>query len=139
MKKKKFMFIIIAIVLCIGLIGFSIYDNFYKIDLTQFEYDFLAQIVPSPDAKYTISIDIYRTTEDSEISYISGLLIRESDNVQIPDTLVKRIFWQKVNSNDIENNWIDVTWLDNETVNINNITVNIFKDVYDYRRQFTLG
>lgn len=138
MKKRilKIFAIILVVALCLGLIGFYVYNNFYRIDRSQFHYIFLSRIVDSPDGKYDISLEILRTTEDSEITYIEGNLIAKSQQRDIPSTKVKTIFWQKVNSIDIKDNWVDVSWIDNETVKINNITVNIFKDVYDYRRNW---
>lgn len=138
MKKRKLTIftIILVVALCLGLIGFYVYNNFYRIDRSQFNYIFLSRIVDSPNDKYEISLDILRTTEDSEITYIEGKLIAKSQQRDIPSTKVKTIFWQKVNSIDIKDNWVDVSWIDNETVKINNITVNIFKDAYDYRRNW---
>lgn len=138
MKKRilKIFAIISVVVLCLGLIGFYVYNNFYRIDRSQFNYIFLSRIVDSPNGKYAISLDILRTAEDSQITYIEGNLIAKSQQRDIPSTKVKTIFWQKVNSIDIRDNWVDVSWIDNETVKINNITVNIFKDAYDYRRNW---
>lgn len=138
MKKRilKIFAIILVVALCLGLIGFYVYNNFYRIDRSQFHYIFLSRIVDSPNDKYDISLEILRATEDSEITYIEGNLIAKSQQRDIPSTKVKTIFWQKVNSIDIKDNWVDVSWIDNETVKINNITVNIFKDVYDYRRNW---
>jgi len=136
MKKRilKIFAIISVVVLCLGLIGFYVYNNFYRIDRSQFNYIFLSRIVDSPNGKYAISLDIL--AEDSQITYIEGNLIAKSQQRDIPSTKVKTIFWQKVNSIDIRDNWVDVSWIDNETVKINNITVNIFKDAYDYRRNW---
>lgn len=145
MKKRilKIFAIILAVALCLGLIGFYVYNNFYRIDRSQFHYIYLSRIVDSPNGKYAITLDILRTTEKSETTYIEGNLIAKSQQIDIPSAKVKTIFWQKVNSSDIKNkwiddvwldNWVDVNWIDNETVKINNITLNIFNDVYDYRR-----
>lgn len=147
MKKRTLRIVttIIIVTLCLSLIGFYSYDKYYKIDISQFNYSFLSRIVDSPDGKYQISISIFKTSENSEDSYIKGDLVLVSKQIDIPSKTTKTVFWQKVNSSDIKNkwiddvcldNWIDVVWLDKGTVKINNITVDIFKDVYDYRRNW---
>lgn len=141
MKKRTVVIIasVIIVTLCLCLSGLYCYNNYYKIDMSQFNYIFLSRIVDSPDGKYQIYISVLKNSENSEFSYIKGNLYLVSKQGDAPKT----IFWQKVNSNDINNkwvngawldNWVDVVWIDKETVRINNITVDIFKDVYDYRR-----
>lgn len=142
-KKRTLIIVtsVIIVTLCFIIIGFYCYDNYYKVDISQFHYTFLSRIVDSPDSKYQISISILKSSQNSEDSYIKGDLHLVSNQRDVPKT----IFWQKVNSSDINNkwinglwldNWVDVVWLDKETVRINNITVDIFKDVYDYRRNW---
>lgn len=147
MKKRTLIILttLITITLCLIIVGFYSYDNYYKIDISQFNYSFLSRIVDSPDGKYQISISIFKTSEDSEDSYIKGDLISVSKQLDVPSKTIKTVFWQKVNSSDIKkkciddvwlDNWVDVVWLDKDIVKINNITIEIFKDAYDYRRNW---
>lgn len=147
-REKRTLIIAISVIivtLCFSIIGFYCYDNYYKVDKSQFHYTFLARIVDSPDNKYAISIEIYKTSKNSQDSYIEGNLELVSKRRGIPWKTIRTIFWQKVKSSDINNkrignlrldNWVDVVWIDKETVRINNISVNIVKDVYDYRRNW---
>jgi|GEM_PF-1611227 len=147
MRKRIFVILTttIFITLCLVITGFYFYNIYYNIDLSQFNYSFLSRIVDSPDGKFQISISIFKTSEDSEDSYIKGDLISVSKQKDVPSKTIKTVFWQKVDSSDIKNkwiddvwldNWVDVFWLDEEIVKINNITIEVFRDVYDYRRNW---
>lgn len=140
MKKEKITILLICVLMSGFFIGKLIYNNYYKIDISPFEYIFLSRIVDSPDENYTIMVEIYKTTEDSDLAYIMGTLGTLETGKEYTDS--KTIFWQKVNSNSIKEktidgltlaNWIDVNWLDNQTININEISLDI-NSVYDYRR-----
>lgn len=141
MKKRTLRIIIsvMIVTICLCLVGLYCYDKYYRIDTSQFHYTFLSRIVESPDGKHQVFITVYKDSENSEVAYIKGNLNLVSSQKDAPKT----IFWQKVNSSDIDNrlindmlldNWVDVEWINNDTVKINNITVNIHKDIYDYRR-----
>jgi hypothetical protein len=135
---KKRIFALIIVVFCIYIIGNNIYNTFYRIDTKQYKYSFLSRIVPSPDDNYQIVVLIEKTTEESEISYIKGSVVKKSinDSGEVSYNHYKTILWQKQNSKDIVDNMINVEWISNEVVTINNITLNIHKDVYDYRRSW---
>lgn len=145
MKNRKTTVIFLAILLsiiAIFLICKIIYNHYYKIDLANYTYSFYSRAVQSPDKKHSISIIIHKTTQDSDTAYIMGIL-GASDNNGGYTKGTRTIFWQKVNSNSIKDktinnvllsNWIDVTWLDLQTVQINGITLNI-NNTYDYRRK----
>lgn len=123
-------------------IGNFIYNHYYKIDITPYTYTFLARIVNSDDKQHSVSVTIYKTVEDSDIAYIMGTL-GSLDIKKDYSKNVKTIFWQEVSSESIKEkiindetlaNWIEVAWLDSQTVTINGMTVNI-NDIYDYRRK----
>lgn len=141
MKSKKIIIVFASIVLLAG--AFSIwkyiYNTYYMIDTSPFKYSFQSGGGKAPDKKHSVVIDIYKTTENSDIAYIMGTL-----NTSGSDE-IKTIFWQKIDSSSIKektingitfDNWIDITWLDAENVNIDGISVNI-NHGYDYRRDWS--
>ncbi len=143
MKKIKIGFIPVLIFI---IVGFSIcnfiYNYYYKIDITSFAYSFTSRIVESPDKEHSILVSIYKTDEDSDIAYIMGT-VGALDDRKGYNKDGRLIFWQKINSDIIINktidgvefsNWVDVTWIDAQNININGITLNI-SNVYDYRRK----
>lgn len=145
MKNKKVIIVFASIVLLAGVFSIwrFIYNNYYMIDTSPYKYAFASRYEESPDKKHTVRVDIYKTTENSDIAYIMGTVCTWAKGKGYIES--KTIFWQKVNSNSIKektisgttlDNWIDVTWLDAENVNINGISVNINRG-YDYRRDWS--
>lgn len=144
MQNKKNVVVLISILLFItvsSLVGNFIYSRYYKIDFTPYTYVFQSNIADSPDKEHSVSVTIYKMDEDSEIAYIMATL-GSLDNNGGYSKNAKTIFWQEVNSDSIKQktingetlaNWIDVTWLNSQTIKINSITFDI-KDAYDYRR-----
>ncbi len=143
MKNKKIKIVVTSTLLLVVIfsIFYFIYNNYYKIDVRPFTYVFTSRIIESPDKQHSVLVQIYKTTEDSGSAYIMGTL-GTLDNKKGYTKDSKTIFWQKVNSDSIKEktindvsfvNWIEVTWLDAQNVNINGISLNI-NNVYDYRR-----
>ena len=140
-NRKKVFIIAVAFFLLAFVIGTTIYNSFYKIDLNKFEYNFLSRIVDSPDNKHSIIINIHRTNKDAATSYIRGTL-ETTDNTNYKSS--KLIFWQEVKTDDHQNktingllmqDWVDVEWIDSQNVKINGISITT-KQVYDYRRDW---
>ena len=140
-KKAKIVFISILLSAVAFLICYSIYNNYYKIDISPFTYVFTSRIVESPDKQHAVQVQIYKTAKDSDSAYIMGTLGTLDDRKGYTKDS-KTIFWQKVNSNSIKkktindvtlDNWIEVAWLDEQNINVNGIPLNI-NNVYDYRR-----
>lgn len=69
--KKKISILILVIVFLVLLI----YNKFYKIDLTTFNYYFNGEIVDSPTDKYDFRIQIWKSDENSSESYVMGRLV----------------------------------------------------------------
>ena len=129
-----------------GVISISKYinKNYYEIDISSFKYVFTSRTIESPDQRHSVEIDIYKTARDSDIAYIMGTVGTSSVWKGYTEDS-KTIFWQKIKSYSIKektihgvtlDNWIDVTWLDNENININGMIVNINQG-YDYRRDWS--
>ncbi len=141
MKNKKVIIVFASIVLLAGVFSIwkYIYNTYYMIDTSPYQYVFASRFEESPDNKHSVGVNICKTTENSDIAYIMGILNTSGSNEP------KTIFWQKINNGSIKEktingntlgNWIDVTWLDAENVNINSISVNINRG-YDYRRDWS--
>lgn len=140
MRKKAIAMSIMIIVTCFFAAA-AVYNNLYKIDTSSLRYNFLARIVDSPDSQYSLSINIRRTAENSDVTFIQGHLYSSKDDHKNS----RVIFWQKVHTAEIQthqvdestvlDNWVDVEWVDSQTVMINHIEVNLGKG-YDYRRSF---
>ncbi|SHH95077.1 Signal transducer regulating beta-lactamase production, contains metallopeptidase domain [Sporobacter termitidis DSM 10068] len=117
------------------------------IDISPFTYVFTSRIVESPGKQHAVQITIYKDAEDSDSTYIMGNIGSLDDRKGYTKDS-RTIFWQKADSNSIEDktvdgetldNWIEVAWLDEQNININGISLNI-NNVYDYRRdQSTLS
>jgi hypothetical protein len=131
----------------IGIIGFWVYNSFFKIDLNQFHYDMCVMNSVSPDGMHQIELDI--VGEVDELREEKGKIVGEKNDTYYEyarlwydptvdkngctnwtDKNSKIIYWQK-NCTDNQ-----VQWIDNEHVKINGVTLNIYKDTYDYRRSW---
>lgn len=141
-KKAKMMVAIIVGTVMVVLVFCCIYARFYRINTENLHWTFLSRAESSPDNQYNISVRILRENENSDTSYIQGIIgERETDSHSYTrDPRV--VFWQKVDSRSIGGkkmdqgileNWIEVQWIDSDNICINGIEFNI-KRGYDYRR-----
>ena len=118
MKKKLVLIIGIISSLLIVPIFFSLFFLFLSIIAGDIKDEFL-ESVSSPNGKYRI--DVYRTNCGATCSF--GILGELCDT----KNKCKEIYrgYKEYNSY--------VYWIDNENIFINNKTLNVFKDKYDYR------
>ena len=134
-KRKVLIFLIIILIMSVT----KVYNKFYRIDVTDYRYNFQGQMIDSPNDKYQIRITILKVEEDSKEAYIMGRLVKkiyiEPNNLLISDKNTKIIYWDKVNSNDIDDNILDIEWLDDSNIKIEDKVLNINYDKYDYRRE----
>ena len=134
-KRKVLIFLIIILIMSVT----KVYNKFYRIDVTDYRYNFQGQMIDSPDDKYQIRISILKLDENSKDAYIMGELVKkkyiEPNNLLISDKNTKIIYWDKVNSNDIDDNILDIEWLDDSNIKIKDKVLNINYDKYDYRRE----
>ena len=138
MHKKLILIVLILIVVIFTC--YSLYNNYYKIDITNYKFSFLAHITESPDEKYRLSITIYKENKESNTAYIMANIRKLPENKQ---SQAKTIFWQEVESDTLKyinkdgttyDYWVDNFWINSETVSIKGIPLNINRDTYDYRR-----
>lgn len=137
MKRKRL--IILFLILLISILGIGVYNKFYRIDVNNYKYNFQGQMIDSPNDKYQVRITILKVDEESKEAYIMGSLVKkiyiEPNNLLISDKNTKITYWNKVNSDDIGDNIIDIEWLDDSNIKIEDKVLNINYDKYDYRRE----
>lgn len=116
--KKTLSNIIIVILLIVSLLGYGFYWAFYDIQRIE-GHDVIAE-VSSPNDTYTITA--YLNNGGATTSY--AVLCSVTNNSTGKE---KNIYWQ------YRCEQVDIVWLDEETVQINGIELNVKKDTYDYR------
>ena len=106
-------------------------------DINNYKYNFQGQMIDSPNDKYHVRITILKVDEESKEAYIMWSLVKkiyiEPNNFLISDKNTKIIYWNKVNSDDIGDNIIDIEWLDDSNIKIEDKVLNINYNKYDYR------
>ena len=110
--------IIIVIGIFAGMLAFFKYYFFYSMSRLP-KGEFLEEAV-SPDGKYTVKVYLSRVALSSDA--IRGEVINNRTKK------VRNIYWQYRASR------AEITWKNEETVIINDIELNVLKDVYDWRR-----
>lgn len=138
--------IIITGVLVVGVIAIGVYFSLFRVNLDQ--YDFYQTLIfeVSPNAQYKAELILLGKQEerydelgnvitDKNESYDQYARLwydpetTEDGSTIWDDKKTKIIYYEK---NCTEDN---IEWLDNDTITINDVTLNIHKDVYDYRRK----
>lgn len=117
--KRLYTAAIIGICL-VGMAAYSVYWAFY--DIQHIDGQVLLDRVMSPDETYTVSL--YRNNGGATTGYaVLGVLTENETGAS------KNIYWQYHRSD------ATATWLDEKTVVINGIALDVRSDVYDYRRE----
>ena len=117
MKKKA----IITAMITIALAGYAIYWAFY--DMSRLPTGELISEVQSPGGKYTLKS--YRTDGGATTSYA----IRGELNFNTENKKPKNIYWEYR----VENSAVE--WLDDDTVIINGVELDVPDEKYDFRRK----
>lgn len=136
-KKPIIVYAIIGLLIAIG-VG-VIYLKYYYMDLTKFNYDMLNKSAESGDGKYLVEIHSVGRMDGTrgkpkvlnvygELTEISGYQMNKDGILTRKDKYSKIIYWGQGTSH------LELKWLDNHTVRINGIELNVQKEVYDYRR-----
>lgn len=142
MKKIKFMSFGIFL---ISIVGISIYFLFFHINITQYKFYKTLRYETSPNGQYEIDLILLGKNEETldklgnlvssnnKIYYEYARLwynpeIRSDGTTMWHDKNTKIIYYQKDCTKE------ELEWLDDSTVRINGVTLNIHTDVYDYRR-----
>lgn len=122
-RRLKIILLVISIpiILTMSLLGIFVYTFFISMESLP-KGEFLTE-ESSPDGKYTLKA--YVTNGGATTSYaIRGELVFNEKSGK-----TKNIYWN-YREEDAE-----ISWLDNDTVIINNRTLNVPKEKYDFRYQ----
>ena len=116
--KRTLSIVIIILLLCITFLRFGVYWAFY--DIQRIEGQEIIQEVSSPNGTYIVTA--YLNNGGATTDY--AVLCSVKSNNQNKE---KNIYWQ-YHCEDA-----DIIWEDEDTVQINGVTLNVKKDTYDYR------
>ncbi len=116
--KKALLIIGIVVLLVIAIVGYGIYWAFY--DIQRINGQEIIQEVPSPNGTYTVTAYLNNggaTTDYAVLCSVKRTGLRNEKN----------IYWQYHCTE------ADIVWIDEQTVQINGVRLNVKKDTYDYR------
>ncbi|WP_439644341.1 DUF5412 domain-containing protein [Halalkalibacter akibai] len=117
--KKLIKSFFIGFLLITGLITYGVYWLFY--DYSRFKQELIVEST-SPGGTYTIKA--YLNNGGATVSYtVLGELVFNQQNKR-----PKKIYWQYREEN------ADIVWLDDQTVRINQVQLELPHQTYDYRR-----
>lgn len=114
---KKLLMIFLIIV---GIIVYGVYWAFFDMGRLP-EGEYITEST-SPDGRYTVKA--YITNGGATTSYA----VRGELNFNQEKRKPKNIYWQ------YKEETASIKWLDNDTVDINNVELDVPNAVYDYRR-----
>lgn len=119
-KKKSILIIFLSITILIGVIIYGIYWAFYDIQRIVGQ-KYITELT-SPNGEYTVTA--YLNDGGATTGYA---VLGELKNNNSGKT--KNIYW-KYNCENAE-----ISWINNETIKINGIQLNIKNEIYDFRRE----
>ncbi|MGE7978928.1 DUF5412 domain-containing protein [Psychrobacillus sp. NPDC093200] len=124
-KKKKFnallKVLLIFGLLFIALVGYGVYWAFFDMNrLPTGEY--LTEEI-SPDGKYTLKAYVTNGGATTAYSVRGELVLNDKDNK------TKNIYWNN------REDTATISWIDNNTVEINGHTLDVKRDKFDFRNQ----
>ena len=158
-RKKIGLIIMLISIIMLGVYG--TYVTFYRLDFSRFSV-FFSPTAVFWQGDYQVIINLYKESHESEIGYLLGRVRAAQTSESFPlgearsleynldgtrryYDMGRTIFWQRVQNESLVNagNYWGVTstvisfyWVDDETVSINGIEVNIYRGMYDFRRDF---
>ena len=119
-SKKIFKRLLVSVIIVVLVITFGIYYLFF--DIQRFDGEEILETSVSPDGRYTVTA--YLHNGGATVDY--AVLGTVTDN---KTGLKHNIYWQ-YHCYDAE-----IEWVDEATVIINDIELNVKKDTYDWRNQ----
>ena len=120
MKKHKKIAIIGLVIAIVLVLSYGI--NWAFFDIQRLSGQEVISTSVSPTGKYTVSA--YKNDGGATTGY--AVLATVVDN---NDQKSRNFYWQ----DDCEN--ATIVWIDETTVEINGVSLNVWKDTYDYRRK----
>ena len=116
--KKTVSIIGIVLLLIILMLGYGIYWGFY--DIQRLKGQEIIQEVSSPNGTYTVTAYLNNGGATTDYSVLCSVKANGRNKE-------KNIYWQ------YRCEYASIVWLDDCTVQINGIQLNVKKDTYDYR------
>lgn len=116
--KRVLTTIAVLLLFVVSILGYGIYWAFY--DIQRLDGQEIIQEVSSPDGTYTVTA--YLNNGGATTGY--AVLCSVKTNGQSKE---KNIYWQ------YRCEKADIVWVDEYTVQINGVELNVKKDTYDYR------
>ena len=122
MKKKTKISIgvLMSVVVLIGLLGYGIHWAFFDIQRLSGQEVIVAS--DSPDGQYTVTA--YRNNGGATTGYAVLATVVDNDNQKS-----RNFYWQD-NCEEAS-----IIWIDETTVEINGVSLSVWKDTHDYRRK----
>lgn len=118
--KKLFLFLLLPIIITASIVGYGVYWAFYDINRIH-GGEIIAQST-SPDGTYTVKAYTKNGGATTSLAVRGELIFNKGSKK------AKNIYWQ------YKEDHANITWVDDNTVNINGHTLNLPHDIYDYRR-----
>lgn len=116
--KKVFIMFLVWGLLFTGILAYGVYWVFF--DWSRFKDELINQST-SPNGTYTINAYLYNG--GATVSYtVLGELVFNKENKRS-----KKIYWQYREEN------VQIEWIDDNTVRINNVQLELPNETYDYR------
>ncbi|AVK85468.1 hypothetical protein C3943_19035 [Lysinibacillus sp. B2A1] len=116
--RKALIILCVWFLFIVSIIGYGIYWLFF--DWSRFKQELIAEST-SPNGTYTVNA--YVSDGGATTSYtVLGELVFNKENKKS-----KKIYWQ------YRENEADISWIDDETVKINGVTLDVPNETYDYR------
>ena len=116
--KKVLLIVGIVGLLIISVLGYGIYWAFY--DIQRLEGQVVIQEVSSPNGTYTVTAYLNDGGATTDYAVLCSVKTNGRNNE-------KNIYWQ------YRCKKADIVWIDEQTVQINGVKLNVKKDTYDYR------
>ncbi|MEH7347551.1 DUF5412 domain-containing protein [Gottfriedia acidiceleris] len=118
-RRKTLKIMLLSTLLFVGLLGYGIYWTFFDMNRLP-KGDYLTEET-SPNGDYTLKT--YVSSGGATTSYtVRGELVFNKQNKK-----TKNIYWN------YRENTADIEWIDNDTVVINDHTLNVPHDKFDFR------
>ena len=118
--KKKTNIIIAVLMLLTGLLGYGVHWAFF--DIQRLSGQEVIATSDSPDGQYRVTA--YKNNGGATTGYAVLATVVNHENQR------SRNFYWQYNCEDTA-----IFWVDETTVEINGIALNVWKDTYDYRRK----
>ena len=116
--KRTLLIVGIAVLLIVSLLGYGIYWAFY--DIQRLEGQEVIQEVSSPNGTYTVTAYLNNGGATTDYAVLCSVKT-DGRNKE------KNIYW-KYHCEEVS-----IVWLDDETVKIDGVELNVKRDTFDYR------